>query len=122
MHIGHIRYLQEAAKLGDILIVGLNSDDSVKRLKGIERPINSELERAEMLCALDFVDYVVIFEENTPLKLIKTIEPDILVKGGDYDPNEVVGKKEVEARGGKLTLIPFVEGKSTTKSIERIKK
>ena len=75
-----------------------------------------------MLCALDFVDYVVIFEENTPLKLIKTIEPDILVKGGDYDPNEVVGKKEVEARGGKLTLIPFVEGKSTTKIIERIKK
>lgn len=122
LHIGHIRYLQEAAKLGDILIVGLNSDDSVKQLKGTERPINSELERAEMLCALDFVDYVVIFEENTPLKLIKTIEPDILVKGGDYNPNEVVGKKEVEARGGKLILIPFVEGKSTTKIIERIKK
>lgn len=121
LHIGHIRYLQEAAKLGDILVVGLNSDASVKRLKGPERPINNENDRAEMLGALGFVDYVCIFEEDTPLELIKAIKPDVLVKGGDYKPDEVVGKKEVEAEGGKLVLIPFVEGKSTTGIIERIK-
>ncbi|MGN0351047.1 MAG: D-glycero-beta-D-manno-heptose 1-phosphate adenylyltransferase [Roseburia sp.] len=121
LHVGHIRYLQEAAKLGGILVVGLNSDASVKRLKGPERPINSELERAEMLCALGFVDYVVIFEEDTPLELIKKIQPDVLVKGGDYTNEYVVGTSEVEGRGGKLVLIPFVEGKSTTNIIERIK-
>ena len=121
LHVGHIRYLQEAAKLGDILIIGLNSDSSVKRLKGTERPINKETERAEMLGALGFVDYVVIFDEDTPLELINIIMPDILVKGGDYSPDEVVGKKEVEERGGKLVLIPFVEGKSTSNIIERIK-
>lgn len=120
LHIGHIRYLQEAAKLGDLLIVGLNSDDSVKRLKGSNRPINNEFERAEMLCALAFVDYVTIFADDTPAELIKTIQPDILVKGGDYSPDEVVGKKEVEERGGKLVLIPFVEGKSTTSIIKKI--
>lgn len=122
LHIGHIRYLQKAAKLGDVLVVGLNSDASVKRLKGEERPINSELDRAEQLCALEFVDYVVIFEEDTPLELIKKIQPDVLVKGGDYSNEYVVGTNEVEARGGKLVLIPFVEGKSTTNIIERIKK
>lgn len=122
LHVGHIRYLQEAAKLGDLLIVGLNSDDSVKRLKGPERPINGELERAEMLGALRFVDYVAIFDSDTPLDLIKAIQPDVLVKGGDYKPNEVVGRQEVEERGGKLVLIPFVEGKSTTGIIEKIKK
>ena len=121
LHIGHIRYLQEAAKLGDILIVGLNSDASVKRLKGEERPINNEAERAEMLGALGFVDYIVVFDEDTPLNLINVIKPDILVKGGDYQPDDVVGKKEVEERGGKLVLIPFVEGKSTTGIIEKIK-
>lgn len=122
LHIGHIRYLQEAASLGDLLIVGLNSDASVKRLKGPLRPINSQAERAEMLGALGFVDYVVIFDEDTPLELIKTIQPDILVKGQDYAPEQVVGKKEVEERGGKLVLVPFVEGKSTTGIIERMKK
>lgn len=122
LHIGHIRYLQKAAKLGDMLVVGLNSDASVKRLKGEERPINSELDRAEQLCALEFVDYVVIFEEDTPLELIKKIQPDVLVKGGDYSNEYVVGTNEVEARGGKFVLIPFVEGKSTTNIIERIKK
>ncbi len=121
LHVGHIRYLQEAAKLGDILIVGLNSDESVKRLKGPERPINSEADRAEMLGALGFVDYVAIFSEDTPLNLIKMIKPDVLVKGGDYAPDDVVGKKEVEERGGRLVLIPFVEGKSTTNIIEKIK-
>ena len=121
LHVGHVRYLQEAARLGDVLIIGLNSDASVKRLKGPERPINNEVERAEMLGALGFVDYVAIFDEDTPLDLIKTIKPDVLVKGGDYAPDEVVGKKEVEERGGKLVLIPFVEGKSTTNIIEKIK-
>lgn len=121
LHVGHIRYLQEAAKLGDVLIIGLNSDASVKRLKGSERPINNEAERAEMLSALGFVDYIAVFDEDTPQELIKVIQPDILVKGGDYSPNEVVGKKEVEERGGKLVLIPFVEGKSTTGIIEKIK-
>lgn len=121
LHVGHVRYLQEAAKQGDILIIGINSDESVKRLKGPERPINSENERAEMLGALGFVDYVAIFNEDTPLNLIKKIQPDVLVKGGDYALNEVVGKKEVEERGGKLVLVPYVEGKSTTNMLKRIK-
>lgn len=122
LHIGHIRYLEEARKLGDLLVVGLNSDASVKRLKDPKRPINNEMERAEMLSALGFVNYVVIFEEDTPLELINKIQPDILVKGGDYAPDEVIGKREVEERGGKLVLIPFVEGKSTTGIIEKIRK
>ena len=121
LHIGHIRYLQEAAKLGDILVVGLNTDASVKRLKGSDRPINSQLDRAEILGALNFIDYIVLFEEETPLKLIQKIQPDILVKGGDYKPDDVVGREFVEALGGKLVLIPFVEGKSTTIIIEKIK-
>jgi len=122
LHIGHVRYLQEAAKLGDILVLGLNSDASVKRLKGPERPVNSEADRAELLCALGFIDYVVIFDEDTPYELIKKVQPDVLVKGGDYSPDEVVGKDIVESRGGKLVLIPFVEGKSTTNIINKIKK
>lgn len=122
LHVGHVRYLQEAAKLGDVMIVGLNSDASVKRLKGPERPINSENERAQMLGAFSFIDYIAVFDEDTPLDLITAIQPDVLVKGGDYVPEEVVGKKEVEERGGKLVLIPFVEGKSTTNIIEKIKK
>lgn len=120
LHIGHIRYLQEAAKLGDILVVGINSDHSVRRLKGEKRPINSELERAEMICALEFVDYVVIFEEDTPLELIKKIKPNILVKGGDYSDTYVIGTNEVKANGGKLVVLPFVEGKSTTNIIKKI--
>lgn len=120
LHIGHIRYLQEAAKLGNLLVVGVNSDVSVRRLKGPERPINSEFERAEMLCALGFVDYVVVFNEDTPLDLIKKIQPDILVKGGDYSNEYVVGTNEVKDRGGKVVLIPFVEGKSTTNIIKKI--
>lgn len=121
LHIGHIRYLREASKLGDVLVVGLNSDTSVKRLKGEERPINSEMDRAEMLGALGFVDYIAIFEADTPLELIKHIQPDVLVKGGDYADEYVIGTNEVESRGGKLVLIPFVEGKSTTRIIEKIR-
>ena len=120
LHVGHKRYLQQAATLGDILVVGVNSDDSVKRLKGPERPINSEQDRTEMLCAMKFVDYVVIFEEDTPYELIKKIQPDVLVKGGDYKPEEVVGRDIVEARGGRLELIKFVDGKSTTNIINKI--
>lgn len=121
LHVGHIKYMQEAAKLGDILIVGLNSDDSVRRLKGPERPINNQSDRAEMMAALEFVDYVVVFDEDTPYELIKKIQPDVLVKGGDYNPDNVVGRDIVEARGGKLKLIEFVDGKSTTSIIKKIK-
>lgn len=120
LHVGHKRYLQQAATLGDVLVVGVNSDASVKRLKGPDRPVNSEHDRAEMLCALGFIDYVVIFDEDTPYELIKKIQPDVLVKGGDYKPEEVVGRDIVEARGGKLELIKFVDGKSTTNIINKI--
>lgn len=122
LHSGHVRYLREAAKLGDVLVVGINSDESVKRLKGSDRPINCEQERAELMCALGFVDYVVIFEDDTPLELIKMIKPNVLVKGGDYSNEYVVGTNEVRANGGELVLIPFVEGKSTTNIIKKIKK
>lgn len=122
LHIGHKRYLQKAAMLGDVLIVGVNSDESVHRLKGSDRPINNEQDRAEMLSAFGFIDYVVVFGEDTPYELIKKIQPDILVKGGDYKPEEVVGRDIVESRGGRLELISFVEGKSTTRIIEKIKK
>ena len=120
LHVGHIRYLQEAATLGDILVVGVNSDDSVRRLKGLSRPVNNEQDRMEMLSALGFIDYVTLFDEDTPYELIKKIKPDVLVKGGDYKSEEVVGRDIVEARGGRLELIPFVEGKSTTNIINKI--
>lgn len=120
LHVGHVRYLQEASKLGDILIVGLNSDESVRRLKGPSRPINNEAERAELLASLSFVDYVVTFNEDTPYELISVVQPDILVKGGDYANEYVVGTDIVEGRGGKLVLIPFVEGKSTTNLIKKM--
>lgn len=122
LHVGHLRYMQEAAKMGDVLVVGLNSDASVRRLKGPERPINNQDDRIEMLAALEFVDYVVLFDEDTPYELIKKIQPDVLVKGGDYNPDNVVGRDIVEARGGELRLIGFVEGKSTTNIINKIKK
>ena len=122
LHVGHKRYLQQAATMGDILVVGLNSDSSVTRLKGPSRPVNCEQDRAEMLSAFSFIDYVVIFNEDTPYELIKIIQPDVLVKGGDYKPDEVVGKDIVEARGGRLELISFVEGKSTTNIINIINK
>ena len=120
-HIGHARYLREAAKLGDILIVGVNSDASVKRLKGEERPIISENERMELLASLEFVSYVISFEEDTPYNLIKEIQPDIIAKGGDYKPEEVVGKDIVEKRNGKVVICPLIESKSTTNIIKKIK-
>ena len=120
LHVGHINYLKEASEMGDVLVVGLNSDESVKRLKGDSRPINNQDDRAEMLAALEFVDYIVVFEDDTPYKLINMIKPDILVKGGDYSINEIVGRDIVEANGGRVEIVPFVPGKSTTQIINKI--
>ncbi len=118
LHLGHVKYLEVAKSFGDILIVGLNADSSVRELKGPERPINPEYDRAYLLAALEVVDYVVIFSEETPHDLIKMIRPDVLVKGGDYEGKEVVGTEFA----GELKLVDFVDGKSTTRTIERIKK
>ncbi|WP_435016404.1 D-glycero-beta-D-manno-heptose 1-phosphate adenylyltransferase [Tundrisphaera sp. TA3] len=119
LHVGHARLLRQAAALGDFLVVGLNADASVRRLKGPSRPINDESSRAELLAALECVGAVALFEDDTPLALIEAIRPDVLVKGGDYTPDEVVGRAEVEAAGGKLVLIPLVEGHSTTGMVKR---
>ena len=121
LHFGHVHYLLEAKKLGDVLVVGLNSDDSVRRLKGPSRPINGEKERAFVLAALSFVDYVVLFDEDTPENLIKTVRPDVLVKGGDYALDQIVGADFVRQNGGTVTTIPFVEGYSSTQIIEQLK-
>ena len=119
LHIGHIRLLEEARRKGDRLIVGLNTDDSVRRLKGPLRPIVPERERAQVLAALSAVDAVVLFGESTPLKLVKAIRPDVLVKGGDYSEEEVVGAREVRSWGGRVELIPLVAGVSTTRLIAK---
>lgn len=121
IHSGHIHYLTEAKKLGDILIVGLNTDDSVKRLKGPDRPINNQLDRAIVLSALKPVDFVVYFDEDTPLELIKVINPDVLVKGADYKIEEIVGADFVQQNGGQVITIKFVEGKSSTSIINKMK-
>lgn len=120
LHIGHLELLETARKLGDILIVGLNSDNSVKRLKGPQRPINIESDRARLLAALTVVDNIVIFNEDTPLELIKFIKPDILVKGGDYQPEKIVGGSFVESYGGKVVVFPLVARKSTTDLINKL--
>ncbi|KPJ64861.1 hypothetical protein AMJ44_11975 [candidate division WOR-1 bacterium DG_54_3] len=120
LHLGHVRYLREAKKLGDILMVGLNSDDSVRALKGKDRPYVSEMERAEILASLECVDYVTIFPELKPDHLIKTIKPDFHVKGGDYKISELPERKLVESLGGKVMVIPPIQGKSTTGIVERI--
>jgi rfaE bifunctional protein nucleotidyltransferase chain/domain len=121
LHPGHVRYLAEARSLGDALVVGLNSDRSVHVLKGEGRPILNERERAEVLAALQAVDYVIIFDEATPRELVAKLLPDVLVKGGDWSLDEIVGREEVEAAGGKVLSLPYVEGSSTTDIIERIK-
>ena len=121
LHFGHVHYLLEAKKLGDILVVGLNSDDSVRRLKGPTRPINGEKERAFVLASLAFVDYITLFEEDTPENLIKVVQPDVLVKGGDYTIDQIVGADFVMQHGGTVTTIPFVEGYSSTQIIEQLK-
>ncbi len=120
LHRGHVTYLAEARKLGDLLIIGLNSDDSVKRLKGPERPINNEIDRQYVLSQLKSVDFVEIFTDDTPLELIKKINPKILVKGGDWKIDQIVGAKEVIANGGDVFSLNFVDGYSTTNIIHKI--
>ena len=122
LHQGHIASLSEAASYGHILIVGVNADASVKRLKGETRPINSEQSRALLLASLVMIDAVLIFEEDTPLHLITNILPDVLVKGGDYTLEQIVGAKEVIANGGEVKIAPIVEGFSTTRIIEKMRK
>ena len=120
IHRGHVHYLNEAKLLGDLLILGLNSDRSVKTLKGPSRPINTEEDRMFVLENLNSVDFVEIFNEDTPLELIKRIAPDVLVKGGDYTIEDIVGSKEVLSRGGLVKVLSFVQGQSTTNIIEKI--
>lgn len=121
LHIGHITYMAKAAELGDKLIIGLNSDSSVKRIKGESRPVNDQNSRAVLLAALFFVDAITVFEEDTPHQLITTLLPDILVKGADYAIEHIVGGKEVIANGGEVKTINFVDGYSSTSIIQKIK-
>jgi len=122
LHPGHVRYLREARALGDTLIVGLNSDRSVRRIKGPDRPVNPEGERAEVLLALAVVDAVVVFDDDTPHATIAAIQPDVLVKGADWGPNDIVGRDVVEARGGRVVRIPLTPGHSTTGLLQRAHK
>lgn len=121
LHVGHARYLREAKGKGDILVVGVNSDDSVRRLKGPSRPLVPEGDRAEMVAALGVVDYVTVFGEDTPAELIAAVGPDVLVKGGDYRVEEVAGRESVEAAGGRVVIVPLIGGRSTTRLIEDIR-
>lgn len=122
IHPGHIAYLGEAADLGDILIVGLNTDQSVCQLKGENRPINNEFSRTQLIAAMFFVDAVVLFNEETPLELINAVEPDVLVKGGDYNLENIVGAKETLSRGAEVKVLNFLPGYSSSLIIEKIKK
>ena len=121
LHVGHVRYLAAARTLGDALIVAINSDRTVRELKGEGRPIVNEDERAEILAALRQVDYVTIFDDVSPRSLIAKVLPDVLVKGGDYGLDEIHGREEVEAAGGRVVSLPFIEGASTSGMIERMK-
>jgi len=120
LHPGHVRYLQQARDLGDALVVGVNGDASVRRNKGAGRPINPERERAEVLAALACVDAVVIFDEDTPARIIQVVQPDILVKGADWPADQIVGRDTVEARGGRVVLMNVESGYSTTSIVERV--
>ncbi len=122
LHLGHVEYLAKARDLGDILIVGVNSDDSVRRLKGAHRPVNNEEARATTLAAFSFVDGVILFGEDTPFEIIRLIQPDILVKGKDYDDKTIVGSDVVKARGGQVITIELTKGYSTTHTIELAQK
>lgn len=122
LHVGHVRYLAAARALGDALVVAINSDRTVRELKGAGRPVVSELERAEVLSALRQVTYVTIFDDISPRALIAELLPDVLVKGGDYGLDEIHGREEVEAVGGKVVSVPFVTGASTTSMIEKMKR
>jgi len=121
LHPGHVDVLIGARARGDVLVVGLNSDASVKRLKGPDRPVRSEGERAYVLAALEAVDAVTLFEQDTPLQLVQLLQPDVIVKGGDYSPDTVVGANEVRARGGDVVIIPLTPGHSTTSTIDRLR-
>ena len=121
LHVGHVRYLAQASELGDALVVAINSDRSVRELKGPDRPIFNEAERAEILAALRHVDYVTVFDDISPRSLIAQLLPDVLVKGGDYGLDEIHGREEVEAAGGTVISLPFVEGASTTSLIDKMK-
>lgn len=122
LHVGHVRYLRQARALGDALVVAINSDRSVRELKGPERPVFDEGERAEILAALRDVDYVVVFDDISPRGAIRSLLPDVLVKGGDYQLDEIHGREEVEAAGGKVISLPFVPGASTTSVLEKMKR
>jgi D-beta-D-heptose 7-phosphate kinase/D-beta-D-heptose 1-phosphate adenosyltransferase len=122
LHIGHIRYLEKAKAMGDVLIVGVNSDSSVRKLKGPQRPILPEKERTEILSGLGCVDYVTLFNEMDPLKLITSLHPDVLVKGGDWTKEQIVGREVVEGSGGEVVIIPFVGRASTSNLINTILK
>jgi D-glycero-beta-D-manno-heptose 1-phosphate adenylyltransferase len=122
LHRGHVEYLNAARALGDALIVALNTDASVRRLgKGTDRPVNTERDRAVVLAGLACVDYVTFFDEDTPRNIISALLPDVLVKGGDYSPETIVGRDEVEAAGGRVVVIPFVQGHSTTELLRKIR-
>lgn len=121
LHRGHVDYLAKAADLGDVLVLGLNSDASVSRLKGLNRPIQNEQSRLQILASLGFVDAVVLFDEQTPLALIELVQPDILVKGSDYKPEDIVGYEIVTAKGGSVKTIDFIEGYSSSLIIKKIK-
>ncbi len=120
LHIGHVRYLEKAKALGDVLVIGVNSDSSVRKLKGPKRPILPEKERTEILSGLGCVDYITPFDEINPLKLIASLQPNVLVKGGDWTKDQIVGKRVVERSGGKVFIIPFVKRASTSNLIETI--
>lgn len=122
LHLGHVDYLEKAAALGDRLVIGLNTDDSVSRFKGPERPIQDQNSRARILSSLQFVDMVILFNEDTPLELISSLIPDVLVKGSDYLAENIVGAEVVKKNGGKVNTIDFVSGYSTSRIIEKIKK
>jgi len=122
IHTGHVHYLSEAKLLGDILIIGMNTDSSVSRLKGSDRPLNNQEDRALILDSLKPVDFVILFDEDTPFNLINSIKPDILVKGGDYKIENIIGADVVQKNGGEVKTIPFVTGKSTTLLLEKIRK
>lgn len=122
LHVGHVRYLAQARALGDALVVAINSDRSVRELKGPNRPVFEQEERAEIVAALRHVDYVVVFDDVSPRSLIARLLPDVLVKGGDYALDEIHGREEVEAAGGKVVSLPFVPGASTSSLLERMKK
>jgi len=121
LHRGHVEYLQFCRRQGDVVVVGLNSDNSIKIIKGPDRPINSQHDRAVVLGGLEAVDYVTIFDEPTPLRLIQQVRPDVLVKGADWAQKGVVGREFVESYGGKVALAPLVDGKSSTATIEKVK-